>query len=246
MEFKLTKTKLMDIVRLFNKVEVISVTALFHNDWICPCVVKTDAANQTEVYAGNTNNINGVHLIQNELLELPDGFWLFNGLSPEFKEHIKRTGIKNIGLYVSDLHIDVILDDATYPVINRIGESHLYLKCYETYQARINQLLELGDEYLSTIPNVQKIISGGVVTLTDTENTRSVRISRNLFPLMGAVRYNDVSAIQYSYVFADTTSGPTVIIVTRYKKLNAIHIYNYVEYDGKEDINARKNDRGTE
>lgn len=256
---KITKTKMMDLIRLFNNIEKLGTSAIFYEDCIYPVIVEEENDGTIHISSG-TNDVNGVHLIENTIFReigidgILKSMWLYVDNSEEMgildpigqlKEDLKNTGIKDIRICTMEprgIFVTITRESGTntYQILRLVGPDincRISTKFYNSYQDRISQLGAHTGVYQSKDSQIETILAGGVIRLhnfaSKEENKTAVRISRNLFPLLGAVRQGDVSALQFDYSLIKGKNGADsiLILITNYKKLHAIHIYNYIEYD---------------
>lgn len=240
---KITKSKLNELLSLYNSASKVSTCQLWYRDMIYPVTLAHE--NDLSEWKFGTDNVNGVHLIQNLLITMPDDIMCLSdpcGIAT-IKEELKKVGIQHIEMEInSELGYMISITDregntstnrllAIIPSDEEIKNKYLF----ESFDNRHKYLLSLGINYTVKEEQILNIINGYRTNLTGCigiyEKTTYVRVSKNTFPLLGPARKDDSNAMKITYTFVNASiSGPVIILSVQYKKLNAIHIYSYIEY----------------
>ena len=232
----LTKSKLTDIASFLGKIEDCSDVAVLYNDAVYPSTLSDD-----NILYNYSDKLNGYNLIENRVLSLPEDtpFLYKAGTASKLREVLKMTGLKDISLEICDNRINVVIPNVGIGIITIMENIPVnislfeHFKLYPSYQSKIDSILiQTNTWYHSTANQVLDIVNGNVVRLTGQLNGHPtmVRVSKNIFPLLGVVKTNDSKAFMFSYTFKGSDEDPIVVFTVIYKKFNAIHAFEYTDY----------------
>ena len=229
--FKLTKSKITEMMSLCGNILRIADSGLFYNDMIYPVLLDEE---KHTISIGTT--LNGLHLIQNTIIPVKENiaYVIVPNEIARLKEKLKETGLPGITYYLDEMCIMILIGEEKFYIMNNFDTiDKLGCKLYNSYTERFQYLMNL-NPYIekSTSNDIRNIIMGLPVLLhgkTVEEKDSVVRVSRNIFPFIGSVRLgsDDAFTFQYSMIHKEE---PYVVLFTKYKKFNAIHIYAYIEY----------------
>lgn len=232
----MTKSKLAEIISFMGKAMTLSTCTLWYRDMVIPITMK-DKDTKDSMWTYGTDLLNGMHILQNNMISLPDDcLYILDGSDPiinELKVASKEKGISRIEMNITyGCGIEIIINDVLFlplveiPVTNEILET-----LYESFQSRVDTLKENGTVNKISNKDIVAICNGHRVNLLDSnENVYSVRVSKNMFPLTGPIRKDDENPMGLSYLTCNLDSNPIVVFFANYKKCNAIHIYNFILY----------------
>lgn len=232
----MTKSKLTEIISFMGKAMTLSTCTLWYRDMVVPITMK-DKDTKDSMWTYGTDLLNGMHMLENDMISLPDDcLYILDGSDPiinELKIASKEKGIRRIEMNATPgCGIEIIINDVLFlplieiPVTNEILET-----LYESFQSRVNSLKGNGNVNKVSNTDVISICNGYRVNLMDSsENNHLVRVSKNMFPLTGPIRKDDENPMKLSYLTCNLDTNPIVVFFANYKKCNAIHIYNFILY----------------
>lgn len=240
MYYPLKKTQLTTILSMLNNVDIACDSAIFYRDAIYPITIYPE-----EKFIDNmSDKINGYNLIEDPIILSPYEFnniYIYESTNPnltKLREHAKQTGLRSIGIENIEERgnietISIHIDDDSYPILKSMNhQDYVFnVQLYSSFQDKVDELVDKDIIWNSSRPeDILSIIEGNVVSVGD--DGEFVRVSKNTFPFIGIVKLTDSNAFHYDYGFTTCKNGdPCVIFLVSYKKFQAIHILNYIQYD---------------